>query len=408
MSGNNFEQQVKNQLQQLNITPHPDVWNGVEKTLKKKKRRRIIFFWMLNMSLVSGLGILKPWKQESQKDKITSIIVHQKLTKKSFSTDPVKLESSFQQQILPKTANVAEHPKRNMKAGNLKNTESAQNQLIQASEWLQESNDFKKYRPKYIRMTGFIGPKAENPRILSFKDSSIYKKIEKKNMKWGWETGAGSFQIRSGILSQQNAAYAMTPVQGSGMSFAADPINIHPGIYFSTGPWISIPLSNHWSLRPSIQYQFLSNHMNVGKQGGSSLQVSTPNNSRTYTIEKYFTTGNEYSYKIFHHVIEPSLSFELLMGKKKKIKWESGLGLRVNLSDNELSYDQTQQIYYRQSTQFNRVQWFFETGNSFELFRTRQKKGEWGWKFYYDISPYTNNSHLKKLSRMGLGVYLRK
>jgi hypothetical protein len=54
MRANEFEKQVQNQLDDLQLSPSASVWKNVEAQIRKRKRRRTIFFFILPLLLLLG------------------------------------------------------------------------------------------------------------------------------------------------------------------------------------------------------------------------------------------------------------------------------------------------------------------------------------------------------------------
>ena len=56
MLENEFEKQVRQKMNRLHLQPGTEVWEEVERRIRKKKRRRIIIFWFLLAGLFLGGG----------------------------------------------------------------------------------------------------------------------------------------------------------------------------------------------------------------------------------------------------------------------------------------------------------------------------------------------------------------
>ena len=58
MPVNEFEKQVQQKMEELQLKPSAEVWAEVEKRIRKeKKRRRVIFWWLFPLVLAGGLAI---------------------------------------------------------------------------------------------------------------------------------------------------------------------------------------------------------------------------------------------------------------------------------------------------------------------------------------------------------------
>ena len=68
MPVNDFEKQVQQKMEELQLRPSAEVWTEVEKEIRKDKRkRRVIFWWLLPLLITGGLATwwLLPSKQNS-------------------------------------------------------------------------------------------------------------------------------------------------------------------------------------------------------------------------------------------------------------------------------------------------------------------------------------------------------
>lgn len=422
MPGNDFENKVRMQMQQLTLSPQPAVWDGVEKLLLKKRKRRFVFYWIFSLGILVGLSYF--CYLESNTNKIITTNVERNTNRNIHSSPKSTTEHTGTNKLdTLEECQTSQTRKNNLFSINKiiarktkqRNSESA---FIPPSETIKFSltEDKQKIKDRIltnasiqkVRMTTLIGLHPPCYPLYNFKDSVIRKVPSSSKAKWGWEIGMGQAMIRSGSpnLNYASNSLATSPISSSGLFVKQETIN--PGGYFSTGPWMRRSISNRWQLRTSLQYQFISNIMKVGVPGTTPFQISNTSSSRSYTIDNYFSSGNDLSYKTIHHLLETSLNIERTMGRKKRSRWEAGIALRINLQDNEISYDVFRTIYYSQPSHFNKQQWSLSTGSSFDILHINKKKAEWGWRFYYDLTPFTNYNHVEKLSRMGLGLYLRK
>ena len=57
MPVNDFEKRVQQRMEELKLSPSPEVWEQVASRIREKKRRRFIF-WLLLPGLLLGGGIL--------------------------------------------------------------------------------------------------------------------------------------------------------------------------------------------------------------------------------------------------------------------------------------------------------------------------------------------------------------
>lgn len=72
MPVNEFEQQVQQKLEELQLQPSGEVWEEVEKRIQKeKKRRRVIFWWLFPLLLLGGGAAVYVFIDKEEKQIIT-------------------------------------------------------------------------------------------------------------------------------------------------------------------------------------------------------------------------------------------------------------------------------------------------------------------------------------------------
>src|SRR2546423_9171288 len=54
---NDFERQVQQKLEELNLVPSEPVWLNIEKQIHNKKDRRMIFLWLPLLFMLLGAGV---------------------------------------------------------------------------------------------------------------------------------------------------------------------------------------------------------------------------------------------------------------------------------------------------------------------------------------------------------------
>src|SRR5215218_8533673 len=53
MRENEFEKRVQQKMEGFDLSPSPELWEEVERRIRKEKKRRFVFWWLL---LFTGLG----------------------------------------------------------------------------------------------------------------------------------------------------------------------------------------------------------------------------------------------------------------------------------------------------------------------------------------------------------------
>jgi len=91
MPVNEFEQQVQQKLEELQLQPSGEVWEEVEKRIQKeKKRRRVIFWWLFPLLLLGGGAAVYLFKDKEEKQTITEQNPNPQATENSDSDNSTK------------------------------------------------------------------------------------------------------------------------------------------------------------------------------------------------------------------------------------------------------------------------------------------------------------------------------
>lgn len=91
MPVNEFEQQVQQKLEELQLQPSGEVWEEVEKRIQKeKKRRRVIFWWLFPLLLLGGGAAVYIYNDKEEKLTITERNPDPQTTENSDSDNSTK------------------------------------------------------------------------------------------------------------------------------------------------------------------------------------------------------------------------------------------------------------------------------------------------------------------------------
>jgi hypothetical protein len=86
MPVNEFEQQVQQKLEELQLQPSGEVWEEVEKRIQKeKKRRRVIFWWLFPLLLLGGGAAVYIYNDKQEELTITEQTLNPQTTENSDS-----------------------------------------------------------------------------------------------------------------------------------------------------------------------------------------------------------------------------------------------------------------------------------------------------------------------------------
>ncbi len=95
MPVNEFEKQVQQKLEELQLQPSGEVWEEVEKRIQKeRKRRRVIFWWLFPLLLLGGGAAVYLFNDKDEKLTITEQNANQQATENSDSDNGTKDKTS--------------------------------------------------------------------------------------------------------------------------------------------------------------------------------------------------------------------------------------------------------------------------------------------------------------------------
>ena len=95
MPVNEFEQQVQQKLEELQLQPSGEVWEEVEKRIQKeKKRRRVIFWWLFPLLLLGGGAAVYVFIDKEEKQIITEQNSNAPAPGNNDSDNRIKLETN--------------------------------------------------------------------------------------------------------------------------------------------------------------------------------------------------------------------------------------------------------------------------------------------------------------------------
>ncbi len=416
MHENNFEDQVREKMDQLGFDPPDAVWTAVDKEINKDKKRRGPLFFLLLFSglLLSGGAIYYGVYKNYSDKKIISL--DQKMKDENQNKSSVRKDQSAglqENKLNNGTTNLNKQnkayplkSKNNLKSGNEPAFSNNTNETRDGRNDRSEENDGTAKRdkpnseivPPISTRTGFensgrvsvdstgmkkaseaIGLKNIRKDSISVSKSATKDKPKSKASVWtfGLTGGAGISNTNQSLFKQSNVTgqyYSLpnsSPISGAVVSVPASS-EISPGFSFTVGAFVSRYLSKRIFVSAGLNYHYYSTHINTGYAIDSSIIVYNPSyynlGSATiptaYAINNYYQSGSSHSYTNNYHFFELPVSADFQLNKSVRLPlyWQGGLSVSYLFSSNALLFDPNGNLYYQNSSVFNKIQWNGTTG----------------------------------------------
>ena len=418
MHENNFEDQVREKMDQLGFDPPDAVWTAVDKEINKDKKRRgpLFILFLFSGLLLSGgaiyFGAIKnhsdkktisleqkrkdedPNKSSVSQDQSTRI-GESKLNEKAISLidqkKPDLLKGNKNRESIKKKSGNEPAPSYNSKQiGDGRNDKSEENagtaksdksnsEIIppvpvktepeNSGENKKDSAGLKKTVAPVLQSTAQKNSNTEQK--LSTKDKP---KSKSSLWKFGLTGGAGISNTNQSLFKQSNVTglyYGLPNASSANAAYGAPapvPVSseISPGFSFSAGAFVSRYLSKRISISAGLNYHYYSTHVNTGYAVDSPIIVNYPvyfNIGTTatpmaYAINGYYQSGTNHSYTNNYHFFELPVTADFQLNKSMRIPfyWEAGLSVSYLLSSNALHFDPNGNLYYQNALFFNKVQ----------------------------------------------------
>ncbi len=374
MHENNFENQVRDKMQQLGFDPSEAVWSAVDKEINKERKRRPLF-WVFFFSglLLTGAGFyIGTLNQNSNKALIT-----QKAVLKNAASDihgsgePQNNHQKTGDEIAGKQSAFNSTDISRSKIGH---KQFADNSIAASSEEEHQHSIISGQRPsstnpidteELTAQDANSKPPAvkvntkNDPQVLKRDSAEALTKTKgpksntkKKRWSFGVNMDAGvsavnqtSFSlanIPAPYLSNSSGYFGPYANTLSATNYKSSGIN--PGFSYGVGIVVDRYLSERIYISAGIDYHYYSTSMHTGDLNGS-----TPTS---------YLNGNTHSYTNKYHFMElPVLAgFQINKSQKTPICWEAGVSVSYLLNSTSLQFDPYTNFYYQNTASFNNFQ----------------------------------------------------
>lgn len=398
MQTNDFERQVQQKMDDLQIHPSETVWQKIEPQIKKEKRRRwiLILFPVILIGLLYGRYLLlnydnlyhQPQQELTNKpiENIKTIKEPKAYSDKIKNHNPVKeaeltnakptneemgshqkikisekikdnrdgVTKKFTQDILTKTQTKISIDKNENVSIDNKNPEQEKEQSdieINAEKAIIPIKEFPKPK-EIVTAKDSIENKNKNQTQQENAISNVTKKAaNKKIWNWGFSISAGSSGMGNNLFGDDQKSLADRQNASVGGSFGvfvpSTPSLIKPSLALITGITVEKNISEKIIFITGINYKLFSTTNTVGKDSA-----------------EFFRNSNENTYHNYYHYIELPVGFKFQLGdfKKSLLYWNAGLSVSQLIGAKALQYSSSRRLYYHDNSLFNKTQLGFNTG----------------------------------------------
>lgn len=380
MRENKFENQVREQMDQLGFDPSDKVWTQVDQAINSEKKKRRPLFWIFFLSglIIAGGAtyfvidnphkeIIRTEKLEQDKSNIKGKVPETKTIKPGSKSGSVLYDNS-QLVIKRKSGGANNAILIASKAEVTKNDIGKKPGIINEPPPGQpgaDSNTVSKMNQKGTQVEGEKIKKTLQADSVS--DSKTVKtKSENKKNPWsiGFAASLGVSNINQSLfqsLHSSNLSYAANyPVNSSSGPPAAinTPSETQAGFSFAVGFSVKRNLSKRITGSAGLGYHYYSTAIHTGTPVDSALTVYS-GFAQLSLVNSFYRNGEGREFTNQYHFIEfpVNLNFQLNKSPKLPVNWEAGFALAWLVSANALHFDPYTNVYFKNNQLFNKVQW---------------------------------------------------
>lgn len=465
---NEFEKQVQEKMETLDVSPSAPVWLHVKKEISANRRRRRFFFLVfIGLVLLSGGAYFYFDNSHSISYTASHPSQYEKVSKQRIQTEPDKIEASPERKTETGTEKVFSDDKTIVEKRNKIVAKKSNQPISKSTGVLPHTSEFKNetllsetesgQNTAPPEMKGNIKPKEQTNEILhataekKSKDSTQVVKINPpvssarndsaegqkqdsiltvpvvqalisdssqilvqqtpaNTWQWSLQAAAGVSKWASGIgvFEKSLADYLASPGNNTGGgSNALPPAPESGGLALTAGVQLSRPLSPHLRLTTGLQYKTYGTHLKTATavQGDTSISYF----SGQVRLSQYYPNaqGANQDYQNRFHFISLPVSLQYQVSEKLPLIFDLGLSAQQLLATNALIYHPQGQFYFRDKNAFHQTQFFATAGVGGTFFRRLQA----GFYMDYGFTPAqkeVNSNRRLSASGLRLNYFLKK
>jgi hypothetical protein len=458
MQEQNFEQQVRQKMDELSLLPSPPVWDKVAEEIRGKKDKRRFIIWFLPLLLLCSaitwwaispipkpLTIasesLKPSTQNSTKKEVKNNNPSATSNNKIVDIQATTLKRNIKEKAINLSHENSYSSDTKIKKNSISNpADSFDHRTVKG---VQKEKTFKENTSFPVNETALNTiPKWNNPVILAIQDTNNIsvaiqkvqivqeqKEIEQnnidinidsahveqptdtnkeqkkkaKNLEFGAFAQIGFSGITTGLFDgfgEKSGDLFSSPVQsGSGGQPPLPPSIIKRNLFYSVG----FSARKKWGARSAfstgLHYQYFSTAINVGTRTDSSFGTVSRNASSYYRNDNQL---NDYTNQ--YHFITLPISYEYQLLKRLPLHLTAGVRLSRLIYSNALHYDSAANIYYQDNSLLNKNVAGLFTSLAYRLRSQKNFSLEVGPQFNYGLTPIQKTGASKKQHLYSVGI----
>lgn len=455
MQENEFEKKVQQKLDTLQVQPAIEVWQQVKKQLeeKKRKKRAAIFFLLASMLIITGLllmnrsDVFNSGKRNvpvANKELAPAENDDNKQTGKNEKpvNDAVSVTKDLPVKIAPAGSNnnditnissLTTSNKGVYGSGKIKRTlkhttrvitnapgvgeEGTKNNMAAIEEDEGEKPGVKVKDNSSVTGDNTVIKADENAtaiivngkRIDEKKEAELTKKQtkeEKKDIhKWtvslllsGGVSATGNSYLSNGLYEQDGLG--STPTTGSPNGSAYTPSRTSPGFSFMTGIQVSRNISPVVSVSTGLQYRMFTTTIKTGQR----LDLDSSG------LRNFFAYGTANNYVNRYHFIALPVTFSarLCSISGRDVNADAGVSVSWLLSTNALNFNQSNGLYYKNNSLFNKTQLGVHAALRYNLAGKNMPAFYIGPEFYYGVTPLASTGIYVDAHTKYAGIRLQK
>ncbi len=448
MQANDFENEIKSQLDEFTLVPKEEVWELVAARIAKEKKRRGLTFWFFTFSFVAigfitwGIVEYNGKKEMIDFSPALSIIndpnpnaiaslVHsdnnidqplEKLPEETEINAGKKTQSIKKEKIAGETRNNKSHHNNQGRNSFLIKAYNKQNQIKALAIHEKISNAAKivetQRKHEVVQKSGFLNLKQQNTITNEPKDSSSNvnpvskealkkqllsnansknKSAQAKTSKNGWKAGITAF---AGISNNQPGInlggkkadrYSAQVNTTGGLSSTNQKVDYAGAFSFGVGLFITKRLTDKINFSIGGDYHFYQAISKVGSKYNGILNAIGPTSLNQSIVTEYYSFGNSNRFSNKYHLVEMpiQLSFGLYKQKKIPVTITTSLIPGYLFGSSALYANANSNAYYVEKEQFRQFQLSAAAGLMFTIKNKFRSRLSFGPVFQYNLTNMT-------------------
>ena len=424
---NEFEKQVEQKMEELNLVPSDPVWQKVEMQIRKKNDRRRIILWIpLFVLIATGLwtGIdqysntfnsrktidkikkenypVVPQSTQKTLEEDNQVLVHKSGNETPHLTGIISKRKNLNLLFVPLKTSSQEKNRKEISTADRKKTSAKIGQTFVVENTIQNNHPDQSPNNITARDTSLKTTQNGDTIIAAndlktssqtvSKDSTVIKKpaVNKHAFKWKANIVAAAGSSGLGRINMYNGQKAMstysTPSMGAnggntGSQFGYGPSEVEKGSFFAFGVLSKKRIGKRTFFSSGLQYNYYSNTIQVGTSVNQNTVIMA------YAVTQYYSnqTNATQPYRNKYHFISVPLSLDWQLLKKHPLNFTTGLSVQYLIETNGLRFDYATQSYFHNIKAFNRTQLFSELDLIYSV-TVKQKPLTFGPQLQYGIT----------------------